>query len=350
MQIQQSPCTFSYNSKGENIWAQHKHKAVEFIAWDKHGQWIDSAETDTTLKCIVMGRNKNTAAAIMLQSYPDQCPEISATAGHRGKYKVHQTLCLGRDGPVESVECSLCVCARNSICSFWSPSHSVALTVQVWYKGDEHNLKESKGLSRSTIPAGSGSFKKKQRAVKQKTLARSGKTVDALHLILPLLMTKILWQLVGIWQPPHLSQIFMEHQLQAGSSTKAFSLLETSIEEPVRGHTAGPLAERNFLQAGWNNHCPCVLCLSSHSAHSTLTMLRSGSTGNSSWDCWDWEGRGFLKPWYRLLSSVEFLCDGALWSAWDPYAEIQQLYHWVSLLPCFLGFRVRACAEKGAEK
>lgn len=29
-------------------------------------------------------------------------------------------------------------------------------------------------------------------------------------------MTEILWQLVGIWQPAHLSQISMEHPLQAG--------------------------------------------------------------------------------------------------------------------------------------
>lgn len=230
-----------------------------------------------------MGRNKSTAAAILLQSYSNQCPEISvATAGHRGKDKVHQMLCLGRDGPVESVKCSLYVCARNSICSFWSPSPSVALTVQVWYKHDEHNLKESKGLSRSTIPAGSGSFKKKQRAVKQKTLARSGNTLDALHLILPLLMTEILWQLVGTWQPAHLSQTSMEHWLQAGSSTKAFSLLETSMEEQARGQTAGPLAERSFLQAGWHNHWPCALCLSSHSPHSTLSNAQVRSTGSGS--------------------------------------------------------------------
>lgn len=117
-------------------------------------------------------------------------------------------------------------------------------SVQVWYKCDEQNLKESKGLSRSTIHAGSGSFKKKQEAVRLKTLVYSGNTVDALHLILPLLMIEIIWQLVGIWQPARLSQISMKHPLQAGSSTKTFSLLETSMEEPARGQTAGPLAKR----------------------------------------------------------------------------------------------------------
>lgn len=125
-------------------------------------------------------------------------------------------LCLGRDGPVESVKCSLYVCARNSICSSCWPPHSVAMTVQVWYKCDVHNLKESKGLSRRTIHAGSGSFKKKQKAVKLKSQVRSGNAVEALHLILPLLMTEILWQLVGIWQPAHLNQISMEHPLQTG--------------------------------------------------------------------------------------------------------------------------------------
>lgn len=115
----------------------------------------------------------------------------------------------------------------------------MALIVQVRYKCDEQNLKESKGLSRSTIHAGSGSFKKKQEALK--TLVYSGNTVDALHLILPLLMIEILWQLVGIWR---LSQISMKHPLQAGSSTETFSLLETSMEQPARGQTAGPLAKR----------------------------------------------------------------------------------------------------------
>lgn len=51
-------------------------------------------------------------------------------------------------------------------------------------------------------------------------------------------MIWILRQLVGIWWPVCLSQISVQHLLQAGSSAKAISLLETSTEDPARGQTA----------------------------------------------------------------------------------------------------------------
>ena len=81
-------------------------------------------------------------------------------------------------------------------------------------------------------------------AVRLRALAHSGNTVAALHLVLRLLMIVILCQLVGIWQPARLSQISMQRLLQAGSSAEAISLLETSMEEPAKGQTAGPLTKR----------------------------------------------------------------------------------------------------------
>lgn len=47
-----------------------------------------------------------------------------------------------------------------------------------------------------------------------------------------------------VWQPACLSQISTEHLLQASSSTEALSLLETSMEKPARGQTAGLSSKR----------------------------------------------------------------------------------------------------------
>lgn len=251
------------NTKRENIWRQRKYKAVAFIARDNHSQEVDNAETDTTLKWVVIGRNKSTTTSVTLQSCPNQCLEISlATAGNMGKDKVHQILCLGWDGPVESGKCTFYADARNSSWPFlvtFSPSGSNrAGMVRTWRTEPERTAKVLPGALKY---AGPGSFKEKQlafRGSKPESPSSFWKHGCCFHLILRLLMIEILCQLVGIWQHARLSQISVQRLLWAGSSAKAISLLETSKEEPARGQTAGPPTKREVSRQQVECGAGCV--------------------------------------------------------------------------------------------